>query len=157
MPVPATPEVAYAPLWRRLAASIYDLLPAVALLMAAAALWITAIELFVPSQRQAIETMGRWSVGHWPYRAYLLLTLFGYYGVSWRFGGRTLGMRAWRIRVRAADAPALGWGRVALRFAVALVSVAALGAGLAWVLVDRRRRAWHDLVAHTEVVTVGDA
>lgn len=151
----ATPAAEPAPLWRRLAAALYDVLPALALLMAGAALWIALVAWLLPGQRAELETMGRWSVGNWPYRAWLLLVAFAYYGVSWRYGGRTLGMRAWRIRVRAADGGVLRWSQAALRFAVALVSVAALGAGLWWALLDRRRRTWHDLAARTEVVLAG--
>jgi uncharacterized RDD family membrane protein YckC len=39
-----------------------------------------------------------------------------------------------------------------LRYAVATVSVAAGGVGLLWCLVDRERRALHDVVAGTLLV-----
>ena len=32
------------------------------------------------------------------YQAYLLAVAFAYYGISWRLGGQTIGMKAWRLR-----------------------------------------------------------
>ena len=86
------------------------------------------------------------------YRAWLLLVAFAYYGVSWRLGGQTIGMKAWRLRVVPDAGVALSWPRAALRFAVAVVSVAALGAGVFAAWFDPRRRMWHDLAAGTSVV-----
>jgi uncharacterized RDD family membrane protein YckC len=66
-------------------------------------------------------------------------------------------MRAWRIRVVAADGGALPWPRALLRFTVALVSFAAFGLGFLWCLLDRDRRAWHDLAARSACVRVAVA
>ncbi len=143
---PATP----APLWRRLAASVYDLLPAAAVLMAAAAIWIGVGKLVAPAS--GVESFGHWAIGNWPFRLWLLAALFAYYGLSWRYGGQTLGMRAWRIALRSHAGAAPGWPRLAVRFAIAFVSIGAAGLGLLWPIVDRRKRMWHDLATGTEVV-----
>jgi uncharacterized RDD family membrane protein YckC len=130
--VPASP-------WRRIAAGLYDLLPLAAILMIATAL-------LFPFTRDGIPPGTYW------YRAYLLLVAFAYYGLSWRRGGQTIGMKAWRLRMEPDAGGALAWPRVALRFAVAVVSIAAIGAGLFAALFDPRRRMWHDLAAGTSVV-----
>ena len=125
-----------AALWRRVAAGVYDLFPVAALWMVAAAIWI------LPRGGQAVAP------GDPLFRAYLLLVAFGYYAISWR-GGQTIGMRAWKIHVEPAG---LAWPRLALRFAVALVGIAAAGVGIWWSLLDAEGRCWHDIAAGTRVV-----
>ena len=66
-------------------------------------------------------------------------------------------MRACRIRITALDGGALPWPRALLRFIVALLSLGALGLGFLWCLIDRKRRAWHDLAARSACVRVAMA
>lgn len=133
-------EAVPAGLGRRLMAAAYDLLPLLAL-------WMAGTAILLPF------TGGKGIAPHnLAYQGWLVAIAYFYYTVSWRRGGQTIGMRAWRIRVVPVDAPALAWSRASLRFAVALVAVAALGAGLLASLFDRRRRMWHDRAAATEVV-----
>ena len=134
-----------APLHLRIAALVYDLLPLAGLWMLLAALMLLAVH-------------GDIDVAHPPpaWRHLLQLALLAasgaYFVLSWTRGGQTIGMRAWRIRVVAADGGALPWPRALLRFAVALVSFAACGLGFLWCLLDRERRAWHDLAARSTCV-----
>ena len=138
MPAPA-------PLHLRLAAAIYDLFPLLGLWMLTAALVLYAVH-------------GEVDVAH-PSLAYrsslqaaLLVVSAGYFVLSWARGGQTLGMRAWRIRVVAAEGGALPWPRAVLRFAVAMLSLSALGLGFLWCLIDRERRGWHDIAARAACV-----
>lgn len=132
--IPPTP----APLRLRLAAAVYDLFPLIALWMATVALFLLAVH-------------GEVDVAHPPPTYHLLLQLAllavtaAYFVVSWARGGQTIGMRAWRLRVVAADGGTLPWSRALLRFIVALVSLCALALGFLWCLFDRERRGWHDL------------
>lgn len=134
-----------APLWLRLAAAIYDLFPLLALWMLAAALVLFAAH-------------GEVDVAHPPFtyrtalRVALLAVTAAYFVISWARGGQTIGMRAWRLRVTAGDGSRLPWPRALLRFAVAIVSLGALGLGFLWCLVDRERRAWHDIAAKSQVL-----
>jgi len=125
-----------ASLWRRVAAGVYDLFPLAALWMLAGLLWIA------PTGGRAVPP------GDPLFRAWLLVVAFAYYAISWR-GGQTIGMRAWKIHVEPARVP---WARLAVRFAVALVGLAAAGAGIWWALLDPERRCWHDIAAGTRVV-----
>jgi uncharacterized RDD family membrane protein YckC len=138
-------EPTHAGVLKRVAAGLYDLLPVVALCMIATALLLPLT---------GGEGITRQSPAYHAYQAYLLAIAFAYYGVSWRYGGQTLGMRAWRLRVQPDGGGRLAWGTVAIRFAMALVSVATLGAGVLAAYFDPRRRMWHDVVAGTEVVVV---
>ncbi len=136
-----------ASLTKRLAAGVYDLLPLIGLWMATAALVLVAF---------GVQT----DVAH-PSPAYrttlqlaLLAVTGGYFCASWVRGGQTIGMRAWRLRVVSADGGKLPWLRALLRFLAALASVASLGLGFLWCLIDREGRAWHDIAAGSRVISV---
>lgn len=134
-----------APLRLRIAAAIYDLFPLLGLWMLTTGAALLAVH-------------GAVDVAHPPlaYRSALRLALLvvtaAYFVISWARGGQTIGMRAWRLRVVGADGKSLPWPRALLRFAVALVALLALGIGFAWCLLDRERRGWHDLAAHSLMV-----
>jgi len=83
---------------------------------------------------------------------WLLAACFAYLGGCWRYGGMTVGMRAWRVRLVRGDEQIISWPRCLLRFLVGLVSLAALGLGIFWALVDSRNRGWHDLAARTILI-----
>ncbi|MFI4969179.1 MAG: RDD family protein [Lysobacterales bacterium] len=139
------PYASPAPLWLRIAATVYDLFPLIALWMLTAGLTLLAMH-------------GHVDVTHPPlgYRIALRAALFmvtaAYFVISWSRGGQTIGMRAWRLRVVAADGAPLPWPRAVLRFAAAIVSLLAVGLGYLWCLVDRDRRGWHDIVARSALV-----
>jgi len=158
-----------APIWRRIAASIYDGLLLLALWMVAALVdtWVRDAFGGLPRTRLAFQIL-------------LFLVGLGFFGYSWTRGGQTLGMRVWRLRVRRADGAALRWPIAGLRYAVmlltwfalllpALMQLPGLAAhvhaerviivSLAYstvaalaMLLDRRRRAPCDWAARTEVV-----
>jgi len=85
-------------------------------------------------------------------RAALLVVTAAYFVVSWSRGGQTIGMRAWRLRVVADEGGRLTWSRAGVRFATALLSLGALGAGFFWSLIDRRHRCWHDIASRSTLV-----
>ncbi len=158
-----------APLWRRLAAACYDLL-----LLAAA--WLVAIF--------AVVAIGD-AAGLQRSRTFLQILLFlvGYtiFGWQWVHGGRTVGMRAWRLQLRREDGAPLRWPVAASRYAPMMIcwcvalTPAFLGAlpasapvphrgavqgiaaaltllGLLAFFLDSRRRALHDWLSGTEMV-----
>ena len=129
-------------LLRRLAALIYDTLLLFAVLFAAT----------VP----AVIVTGGEAVGpnHPAFTAYLLAVSYLYFGWCWTRSGQTLGMRAWRMRVRTREGEPLGWGRSLVRFTAAMVSMGAAGIGLLWVAFDRERLSLHDRLSATVLETV---
>lgn len=80
---------------------------------------------------------------------WLLLICFAYYGSCWRYGGMTVGMRAWHLRLVRSDGQLISWPVCCLRFLVGSVSLAVFGLGILWALVDKKSRCWHDLAART--------
>ena len=141
------PSATPASFWLRAAAAIYDLFPLIGLWMLT-----TALAMFVAhGDVDAAHPPTPWRLA---LQVSLLAVTAGYFVFSWARGGQTIGMRAWRLRVVAAEGGALPWPRALSRFALALVSLLVFGLGFAWCLLDRRHRGWHDFVARSEVVRV---
>jgi RDD family len=103
----------------------------------------------------------------WAFQAFLLIVLAAYFGYFWSAGRRTLPMKTLSLElVGPADGPA-GIGRALARCLVAIGLVAAALAGaayvgplwglaalvpLAWVFIDRDRRALYDVLCGTRLV-----
>jgi uncharacterized RDD family membrane protein YckC len=127
----------------RLLAGLYDALPVLAL-------W------FVATLLALAVTGGTLDVHLLPHKllvqALLLAFTATYFVISWRRGGQTIGMRAWRLRVVRSDGTALDTRQALVRFGVSLMSLAALGLGFFWALFDAQNRTWHDIAAGTVMV-----
>ena len=96
---------------------------------------------------------GRAIPAHQPlYDAYLLGVSFAYFGWFWTHGGQTLGMKAWRVRLRSVPGPPVSWWQALARFSGAIVSWLPLGMGFWWCLLDPTRCAWHDRWSRTRLV-----
>ena len=78
----------------------------------------------------------------------------GVYCYFWRLRGQTLGMQAWRIRLRSADGGPVSLRQALFRCLCAPLSIAPLGAGYLWCLVDSQGRSWHDRLSGTELELV---
>jgi uncharacterized RDD family membrane protein YckC len=126
---------------RRIAAAFYD-----ALLLAALLMLVTLV--LVAVQGQPLPP------GNLVHRLILLGTAAVFFGGFWKHGGQTLGMRTWRIRVELRSGADVDWPVALLRFAAALLSLATVGLGFLWILVDPEKLAWHDRIAGTRVVVL---
>jgi uncharacterized RDD family membrane protein YckC len=87
----------------------------------------------------------------------ILLIVFivsiGYFPFFWARSGSTPGMRLFRLRVvRDKDGGAIGAGTAILRLIGLWISFAVFYLGVIWILIDSRRRGWHDLLAGTVVI-----
>lgn len=161
-------------LFRRLAALLYDCLLLLALLFVGtlAALPLTGGEAITP----AAQGLGAYLL----YRAYLALLALGFFGISWTRGGQTLGMVAWRMRLRVANDKTPGWPAATQRFALGLALAVAAEFGLrltfgpggslrqiaggflllplllnfAWILFDARGRSLQDLACRMQVLRI---
>ena len=138
----ATAAAARPGLIRRLAALVYDSLLLFAVLFAATA------PALIFTDGQAV------SPNNPAFTAYLLAVSYVYFGWCWTKSGQTLGMRAWKMRVRTREGARLGWRLSLGRFAAALVSIGAAGIGLLWVAFDRDRLSLHDRLSGTVLETV---
>ena len=130
----------YCPLPRRLLAMLYDAVILLGLLVLASAVALP----FGNMQKVALQDF-------W-FTLWLLLVCFAYLGSCWRYGGMTVGMRAWRIKLVSNNDQIVSWPRCVLRFLVGAFSVSAFGLGILWALVDKKKRGWHDLAARTLLI-----
>jgi len=163
-----TDIVLQAPLWRRLAAATYD-----GLLL----LGIWMVGLFVDTVVRDLLGMEReWHA----LRAFLFLIGLAFFAWFWTHGGQTLGMRAWRLKLRRVDGRPLGWINAIVRYAVMLLcwgialtpllmqlplyaarpgaskaaaaAVIAVAAALVLMRLDPRRRCPQDYAAQCEMI-----
>jgi uncharacterized RDD family membrane protein YckC len=124
----------------RLTALVYDIFPLLGLWFFAGAIGLSLVGDSNKFARNAAIQM--------------LVVMFtaGYFVVSWSRGGQTIGMRAWRLRVVGEDGARIRWPRALLRFVLASLSLALLGAGFGWQFFDREKRTAHDAIAHTRMI-----
>lgn len=147
-----TPPI-IAPLWRRLAAMLYDS-------VLVFAIWIIVgfIVLYALGVNNARETSGELAQLTTLQNNILFAAMFAsaylFFGFFWTHSGQTLGMQAWRIRVQNADSSAISWRQSLLRFCSAPFALLALGIGYLWMLFDKSRRTLPDIVSGSEVVKI---
>lgn len=151
------------PLWRRLAALVYDLLIVVAIVM------VVGLLCQLATGGRLIGTGAQVDIPWW-YQPLQGIAVSAYFIASWLRGGQTVGMRPWHIRVTAGDCGKPSLRQALIRLVVAALPLlllelaprlglrtalwAMLAAWVAWfvpALFDRRRRALHDIAAGTEI------
>jgi uncharacterized RDD family membrane protein YckC len=134
--------------WRLLALA-YDLFPALALWMLAAAAFTFGFYEAGHAARENIAPFSPLQLALW----LLCWLLTGAYAVlSWHRGGQTLGMRPWRLRVVAVDGGDASWRALLERYAIGTLSLLLAGAGFWWAWLDRDRLTWHDRASGTRLL-----
>ena len=126
--------------WRQLAAFIYDLFPVLGILL------VTSLIVILVRRGAEIEPKTLW------FQLLLLTEIALYYIYSWKNGGQTLGMRAWKIKLapQQSDNHLL---LLILRFLVGLLSTVCLGLGIWWQYLDKKNRSWMDMASNSRVVS----
>lgn len=155
---PATSEpLRPAPLWRRLAAMLYDSLLCIALAFVVTAIYTALHKLLISaglfSDRYGAMLDAESNVGHDPVLALVLLvSLWLFFGFFWRRDGQTLGMQTWRIRIENQDGSLIDWTQAILRVIAGGLSWATFGLGWLWQWVDSRHRSWTDRLSRSRTV-----
>jgi uncharacterized RDD family membrane protein YckC len=129
-----------APLWRRLAALVYDSFTLFSFLML-----ITAIALVINRGNSLLPY-------RWLYLTYLITTTGFLLTWLWHRGGQTLGMLAWKIKVVDQNNQQLSWRKAITRYGYALFSMGFFGLGLLWCLWDKDKQSLHDRLSGTRVI-----
>lgn len=144
----ASPVHRPAPLWRRIAALVYDVFPLIGLWM------VTAFVCLFAAGRHYDPANPEWG-----FRLILQLVLSAvtivYFLVSWVRIGQTIGMRAWKLKLLREDGEKMDVSRALARFFLALLSLGLAGIGFWWALADAQKRTLHDRVCGTVMVRVG--
>jgi uncharacterized RDD family membrane protein YckC len=82
------------------------------------------------------------------------IVLILYFPFFWTRSGATPGMKVAGIRVvNDRDGSAIGWGTAFVRLIGMAISGSVFYLGYIWILIDSRRRGWHDLLAGTCVIS----
>lgn len=124
----------------RLLALLYDFFPV-------CGLWFLVAAAFVAVHRDAV--LGG-ALGLLEFAMLWMVT--GAYAVtSWHRGGRTLGMRPWRLRVVAIDGTPAGLSTLLRRYVVGSLSLLLAGIGFWWAWIDRGGLTWHDRASGTRM------
>ena len=135
-------------LLRHLAAMLYDAFLVIPIIMAAVALaTLVAVTIAGDTGEDYSATLPPLLV-----QALAVSCIAVFYGYFWRLRGQTLGMQAWRIRLRSQSGEHINRKQVVLRCLGALFSVALFGLGYLWCLVDRDGRCWHDYISRTDLL-----
>lgn len=133
----------YARLPRVLVAILYDTLIVFTLIFIAAQ-WFPLI----PEHLQMQPAVRSFKI------VYILGICFLYFGYSWRRGGQTIGMKAWRLKIVNSDHPnaPVSWQQCMIRYMVAIGSWIAIGIGFLWILFSKQHRSWHDSASKTKLI-----
>jgi uncharacterized RDD family membrane protein YckC len=76
-----------------------------------------------------------------------------YFPYFWKTRGQTPGMRAFQLYVvRDRDGGPISTGQAILRLIGYWIDGLVLYLGFIWILIDSRKRGWHDLIAGTVVI-----
>src|SRR6056297_2776870 len=134
---------------RRLMAALYDTFLVLPIIMLGVAI---GMGLYAALTRSLGGAVGDEPLQAWAVRGIAVLVIAGFFTAFWRKSGQTLGMQAWRIKLVALPGKRLTAARCMLRCAAALLSLACLGLGYLWCLVDRKGRYWHDYLSGTTLV-----
>ena len=136
-------------LFRRMAAIIYDSVLVAALVAAAFTL------VYLPlAAGFGLENIKDYPLYQTAMTIWMFTVAIGFHLWFWTHGGQTLGMRAWRIMLFSSDGRSPSLKQAVVRYAVAVVSLAAFGLGFLWILIDSQKHAWHDIASGTRLVLV---
>ncbi|HEY9033475.1 MAG TPA: RDD family protein [Pseudomonadales bacterium] len=137
-------------LLRQLAAMFYDSWLVLATLIFSVALLVGLRVLVDGTPATGEHALG----GAWrlPTFVVMLLVSCHFFVYFWHKSGQTLAMQTWRIKVVADNGDAINYRQAYLRFLAAGLSMACLGLGYLWMLVDRQNKSWHDHLSGTRLV-----
>jgi uncharacterized RDD family membrane protein YckC len=146
-----TSEFPAAPVWRRLAALLYDsfILLAISFLYGAGATFVGVIAGWHQADYQPMFR-------HWAFTLGWVLVLATFYIWFWHKSGQTIGMRTWGLKL-VDDGDQLrtpSWHQCALRTLVAPPAIAFGGMGYWYRLFDGQQRCLHDRLSNTHVIEV---
>jgi uncharacterized RDD family membrane protein YckC len=130
----------YCPFPRRLLTMLYDGVILLGLLIFASAIALP----FGDVHKVAFQDF-------W-FTSWLFVVCIAYFGSCWRYGGMTVGMRAWKVTLTSNNGKPISWPMCVLRFVVGLFSLLFFGLGVFWAIWDQKNRTWHDLASGTVLI-----
>jgi len=135
----------YCRLLRRLMVILYDSFAVLSISFLLTALWVTGNSGEAVTPGQTVYPL---------YLASLFLAAWFYFAISWRKGGATLGMRAWKVKLLTDTGDKISWMGSMLRFCAAWLGLIVFASGFILSLLRKDRACWHDLVSHSRLVRI---
>ena len=86
------------------------------------------------------------------YQIYLLILTYLYFVWQWSFGGKTLGMRSWHIKVVNESGIKPNFQQATKRYLASVLSIILLGTGFLWAIFDYKRNTLHDHISKTQLI-----
>lgn len=128
------------PIWKHFAAFIYDVFPLIGVFL------FTSFAVLLFRNGVIVDRYSPWFI------AVLLFEFIFYYVYSWKKGGQTIGMRAWKFKIVPNDPKQqqLTWQQAFSRFIIGVLSTVLLGLGLFWKLYSKDNRSWMDIISDSE-------
>jgi uncharacterized RDD family membrane protein YckC len=125
---------------RRLGAMLYDTI-------LLSSVFFCATFVLIPFLRgEAIES------NNLAYKVYLLLLAYLYFVWQWSFGGKTLGMRSWHIKIVNESGMNPNWKQSTKRYLASILSIILFGSGFLWAIFDRKKNTLHDHLSKTQLI-----
>ena len=142
--------------FRRCGAAAYDLLLAVAVYMIAGAIGFGVFTALTSSglidmgtYEHVSELLNSDSLYKGIYQLWIALCVGLFYISFWSYGGQTLGMRAWRLKIQHPNGQCLSMITASARLVWSL-----LGIGNLWVLINGDNLSLQDMMTSSEVVVL---
>jgi uncharacterized RDD family membrane protein YckC len=145
LPVQQLPN---APLWRRIAALVYDafLLFGLLMLFGYTAVGFESLLLGAGHVEKSPTAGGNPLVFMG-----MLVVICSFYCVFWLRNRQTLGMQAWRLQIETTDGSPLTLQHCIKRWLAGILSIACGGLGFLWCLLPTHTT-WHDTLSGTRIV-----
>ncbi len=132
------------PLWKHLIAFCYDMFPIFGVFL------LTSLIVLLIRNGVEVKPQTLWF-------ALLLLSEMAFYFIySWKIGGQTLGMRAWKMKIvpNNSQLNTLTWKQATLRLLIGTLSTLLLGLGLFWKFISKRDFTWMDMVSDSHMTSI---
>ncbi|MBL4773655.1 MAG: RDD family protein [Alcanivoracaceae bacterium] len=128
------------PIWKHFSAFIYDLFPLVGIFI------LTSFIVLLFRKGENVEPFSAWFI------VLIYSEIAFYYIYSWKKGGQTLGMRAWKMKIipNQSNQTNISWTQAFMRFFIGVISTLFLGTGLFWKLFSKRKLSWMDIISDSE-------
>ena len=127
----------------RLAAGIYD-----ALLMLG--VWFTVGSLGLIIQYIITGNIGSWP--SWLGLSLVILRTWSYFIFFWMYGGKTLGMSSWKIKVVNPNNQNLSIAQLSIKFIINILTFALCGIPLIFVFLHKDKISLSDYLSNTRVI-----
>ncbi|TDR20787.1 RDD family protein [Marinicella litoralis] len=125
-------------LWKHVAALIYDIFPILGIFL------VTSLIFVLLRTGKEVEPETLW------FQLLLFFEVYLYFTYSWKKGGQTIGMKAWKIGIL--NHHKLTWQAVTLRFITGIFSTLLLGAGLWLRISNSKNLTWMDMACGQPVI-----